>query len=359
MHIERRGGPPDLQTAFTQFVLTDLKGRALDDHRNREAPLGKFPDFACFRDLLLIEMKHLESDQSDRINEVFEKMIDPKEQPFFYGTRDGRHITDQVSNGAQINAVLASKLAGTLERQLRKANAQFREYRARTGRKNSVSLCVILNAQLMEFSADLVLRAICGKMKPAADGSLRFPEIDGVLYISEKHATVLPDGRLAFPMPIYTGAPAELHPWKAQIITMIAQRWSRRRTGGDFIPGALDQPFDVIEDVEKQMPRHEMWRLEYKRYPYMRGLSDQQLKITFARCFGAACLSFLNGSWAKPPQKHATQQMRLFTHIIEETNKRGLDLRTVGPRALSAEERAAAYQGLADELVGLLSPKAA
>ncbi len=102
-----------------------------------------------------------------------------------------------------------------------------------------------------------------------------------------------------------------------------------------------------------------MWRLEYKRHPYMRAMSDHQLKIAFARFFGSACLTFLIGGWVKPPREHAMEQMRLFTHIIEETNERGLDLRNVGPRALSTEERAEAYQGLPDELVGLLSPKAA
>lgn len=69
MHVERHGGAPDLQAVFTRFVLKVLRGRSLDDQKDVKARLGKFPDFACFRDLIFLEMKHLEAEQTDRLNE--------------------------------------------------------------------------------------------------------------------------------------------------------------------------------------------------------------------------------------------------------------------------------------------------
>ncbi len=87
MQVERRGGPPDLQTTFAHFVARELRGRLLDDRNDEEAKLGKFPDFACFRDLVLIEMKHLESEQNERVNETYKKQVLPEEEPIFYGTR--------------------------------------------------------------------------------------------------------------------------------------------------------------------------------------------------------------------------------------------------------------------------------
>lgn len=71
IHIERNGGPPDLPTAFAHFVVHHLRGRSLDDNKDEEAKLGKLPDFACSRDLVLIEMKHLEADHNERINEAY------------------------------------------------------------------------------------------------------------------------------------------------------------------------------------------------------------------------------------------------------------------------------------------------
>jgi hypothetical protein len=82
MRFERNGGPPDLQAAFTNLIVSRLHGRILDDNHAIESADGKFPDFGCFRDLVLIEMKHLETDQQDRINEVINAKIDPAEKPF-------------------------------------------------------------------------------------------------------------------------------------------------------------------------------------------------------------------------------------------------------------------------------------
>jgi hypothetical protein len=82
MHFERHGGPPDLQSAFKTLITSRLHGRLLDEVK--EAAQGEFPDFACFRDLVLVEMKHLETDQHARINEVIEAKIDPEKTVFLW-----------------------------------------------------------------------------------------------------------------------------------------------------------------------------------------------------------------------------------------------------------------------------------
>ncbi|MBK3662551.1 hypothetical protein JJE66_15005 [Bradyrhizobium diazoefficiens] len=164
MHAERHGGPPDLQTAFTQFVLKVLRGRSLDDYKDAEARLGKFPDFACFRDLILLEMKHLEAEQTDRLNEVYQSKVDQAEAPVFYGSRSIDRDLERLSNAQEIRAALSNKLSETISTVLRKANSQFRDYRARNPRKNSFSVCVLLNSQIPEFSPQVVLHSIHRKM---------------------------------------------------------------------------------------------------------------------------------------------------------------------------------------------------
>jgi hypothetical protein len=173
MRFERHGGPPDLQSAFTTLITSHLRGRVLDDNQVKEAAEGEFPDFACFRDLVLIEMKHLETDQHDRINEVLDAKIDPAEKPFFYGRREAHFVTNSVSNGAAINAAIGSKLGRTIETLLSKANRQFESYRSRHPQKNSVGICVILNSTLREWSPDVVIHAIHGKMKIRGAGEAR------------------------------------------------------------------------------------------------------------------------------------------------------------------------------------------
>jgi hypothetical protein len=353
MRMERRGKPPDLQVAFHQFVVKHLRGRALDDHRNAEAKLGKFPDFACFRDLVLLEMKHLETDQKDRLNDTYQKKVDPEEAPVFFGSRP--IDLDKLSNGEQIRAALATKLSQTIETQLRKANRQFEEYRARNPRKNSVSICVFLNSQLEEFSPQIVLHSVHRKMKEA-NGEARFPNIDAVIYITEKHYQVLADGRAAFAIGIFEGMGAIEQYWKVALVDSVVRGWSHFRTGAKVAEQPYDSSkFEAVEDVPDKIARSDAWRLAYKRNPYLRHLTDQQLKVHFNRCVAVNSLSFVIGDWPKPSKEQTGDGMRLFTDALEEINARSLDMREFSPKLLSPDELREVHKDLPEELVAMLA----
>jgi hypothetical protein len=351
MRVERRGGPPDLQTVFEQFVVRKLKGRLLDDRKDEEAKLGKFPDFACFRDLVLIEMKHLETEQNERVNDTYKNKVLPDEEPIFYGTRPVDF--DRLTNGEEIKSAILNKLTQTIETHLRKANRQFGEYRARNPRKNSLSICALLNSQIDEFSPGVVMHSVHRKMKPTDDG-IRFPHIDAVIYISEKHFQRLPDGRIAFGIVTVIGVPAIEQSWKAGLVDIVAGNWSEFRTGAAPVSSHPNQ-FDSVEDIPDTMRRHEAWKLAYKRKPYLSVLSDEQLKRHFHRCVALNSLALLKGSWPKPNQRETSGRIRKFDDAISEINRRGLDMRRFDPRTLSREDRLKVYAGLPQELVAILS----
>jgi len=356
MRVERKGGPPDLQSAFKRFIVDGLNGRSLDDDANREAALGKFPDFACCRDILLIEMKHLEAGQGDRLNSTYQKHVIPEEHPVFYGSRAVDF--DRLSNGEEIKEALASRLAKTLETHLRKANSQIRDYRLRHPRKNSVGICVLLNSQLLEFSPELVLHSVHRKMQPAGQG-LRFEHIDAVVYISEKHFQKLPDGRIAFGIGVVENRGVDDNPWKGDFITMLVEKWSTFRTGDATVWQSLETAhFDNVEDIPQRMTRSDAWRLAYTRSPYLRHFPDRKLKIHFQRCVGLSSLSFFKGGWEKPSAEETQEAIRAFSDAVEEINSRGLDMRKFDPRLLSDDELRTAYAGLPKELVDMLMSRA-
>jgi hypothetical protein len=267
-----------------------------------------------------------------------------------YGTR--RLDVSTFSNGDKIASAILSKLARTIETHLDRADDQFKDYRSRNDRKNSLSICLLLNSKIDEFSPDVVMQAVRQKMKPTATG-IRFPNIDAVLYISEKHVQQLPDGRVAFAMIQVIGLPAEEQRWKIPIVERVMQHWSIFRTGGAAIFGRPDQ-FANIVDVPPTMARHEAWKLAYRRKPYLRGLTNQQLKINFHQCVGF-CALLLNGSWPKPSPEQHLVYVRQLGDSIEEINHRQIDLRQIAHRDLSGQERAEAYAGLPAELIELLS----
>jgi hypothetical protein len=352
MRVERHGSPPDLQAAFKGMVQRQLCGRALDDYNLGSE--GKFPDFACFRNILLIEMKHLETEQNDRVNEVLETKIDSGERPYFLGSRDAQLVIDTISNRETVKSAIVSKLARTIEGLLSKANQQFASYRSRHPRKNSVSICVILNSKLREFSPETVLYAIDRKMKQKREGR-RFPEIDAVLYFSEKHYKLLPDGRIGFATGIYETEAIALMPWKTQFVDRVVEAWSQARTGAPAVHQMTASAYQVIEDIPVQLKRYEAWQLEYQRRPYLSAVSVGRLKVLFNRSVAQNGMAFLKGSWPKPLKEEISAQLRFFTHVVEETNRRGVDLRSFAPHLLTPEERVEVYAGLPQELAEKLT----
>lgn len=350
IHIERTGGPPDLPVGFSHFVVHFLRGRSLDDNKDEEAKLGKFPDFACYRDLVLIEMKHLETEQNARINEVYRSRVHADELPFYYGRR--RIDLNQFSNGREIGSAIISKLARTIEEHLSKANDQFDDYRKRNPRKNSVSICLLLNSKIDEFSPDVVIYAVQQKLRRPSSAGSRFPAIDAVLYISEKHAQKLPDGRIAFAIAQIICAPAIEQRWKARVIERIVEQWSEFRTGAQAVSGQASH-FENVVDVPFQMPRHEEWKLAYRRKPYLRPLTDRELMVHFHRCVGFSAL-LAKGSWRMPSMEEHLGYARDFGDAMEEINHRGIDLRQFDARGLTPQERAQAYEGLPLDLINIL-----
>lgn len=80
----------------------------------------------------------------------------------------------------------------------------------------------------------------------------------------------------------------------------------------------------------------------------------EQLRFLFHRTVAVNSLTFLKGEWPKPPQSEVAEGMRVFQHIIEETNRRGIDLRMFDARLLTADEKARVYVGLPMELARIL-----
>lgn len=356
MRLERHGGEPDLESAFESLIIHQLHGKVLDENKNQEAREGKFPDFSCFNDLVLIEMKHLETDQTPRVNDVFQQKLNPAEAPVFYGERNSGLITSVVSNGDAINAEIASKLSRTIETILSKANSQFLSYRERNPRKNSVNLCVILNSKLPEYSPEVMAYAFKGKIKLGMPDE-RFPSIDGILYISEKHFRTLPDGRNAFAMLECHAAGIRNHPWKINFLNRIVDAWSNARTGQSSERDNRHADFETIQDVPGTMRRSEAWSLEYQREPYLQKLTLNQLRVHFHRIIALNSLSFLKGNWPKPEQKQTIAVLRRLQHANDEINKRGLNLRELDYKLLTDHELLQVHAGLPAEFIQMMRSK--
>jgi len=194
---------------------------------------------------------------------------------------------------------LFDKLTNTITNHLSKANKQFANYRQRVKGKNTVTICVILNSTVMEFSPQTVSAVIQRKMNVIPKEDLpKYYNIDAVVYISEKHVAKLSDNRNAFSLVVFHAAGAMDQPWKMQLIDYFTTKWSDERTDGKF-EGKIEQPFTVVDDIPDRMTRGEAVRLAYKRNPYLRNLSNADLGERWNPSVALSALSFVTGDCAE------------------------------------------------------------
>jgi hypothetical protein len=91
-----------------------------------------------------------------------------------------------------------------------------------------------------------------------------------------------------------------------------------------------DSDFIRLSELEKEdqdrMPRHELWRKQYRNKRYLNTLSDEAVLV-----HGAKLLSFMTPHFLKDGQKLPFEQVAQFmegwTHFLEEAKIRGLDLK--------------------------------
>lgn len=169
----------------------------------------------------------------------------------------------------------------------------------------------------------------------------RFMEkIEAVIFISEKHFFMLPDGRPSFSIAVIENDLVDFPPWKSEVLSVVVERWSLYRTGSDpevFSP--FNIKFDNVEDVEDTMARSDFWRLSYRRKPYLRDFDLHAMTVLFMMVNIELMVAMLIGDWKKPSKEDTIKYMRLFTDLNEELNYRGLTVEEYSHLNLQPNER--------------------
>ncbi|OKH90203.1 hypothetical protein [Thalassospira sp. TSL5-1] len=356
MRVERNSSPNDMSETFSQFVTKRLKGISLDANFNEEAKHGKFPDFTCFNGLALLEVKQLKSDQNERLNETIENNESIDNKINFYGKRSFETSFKDGPEKEEIRRQLHNKLSRTIEDHLRKAKEQLKNYSKRNPRKNRVNICIFLNNSIGVFTPDLFASCIDRKMNHKSKDSTRYNSIDYVIYISEKHY-IHEEQKFRLTIWSYTNVEATNNPWKDQVIEKIITEWTQFRGAPISLQTESLQSIENSEeiiDIPKKMTRSEQWAIEYQRYPYLSEESIDNIRIIFHRTLLCTYISIIKGKWKKPTKEQQITYLRNFSHVIEEINRRGLDMNDMNKNLLSEQEITRISKGIPQDLIDLI-----
>ena len=84
--------------------------------------------------------------------------------------------------------------------------------------------------------------------------------------------------------------------------------------------------FETIEHVPDSMPTHEAWRLDYRRNPYFRHLTESQLRDEFDDVMLITTLWGFKGSPIKLDMDAGMTAMERFTHMQVEMHERAIPM---------------------------------
>lgn len=323
MRIERRGKVEPLTPRFTKFLVKALGGELLDDI---QAPTDRRIDYRCLRGLLAIELKTLEEDATERMSNLTDELEKRDDWPEFYGSWPIGSVLSNLNEPESVKQKTGERIGRAIVNHLKKANKQLAAHVRDFPRNRVVRLVVLLNEDHEIYDPATVAHLMQKELSRRDGDEPRYESIDAVMFLTERHATRVGND-VAFFVGTFAGQPMDDSPWKGEVLDEIGRRWSRWN-GARVVPRDAEavNSFTTIDHVPDQMRRQDLWRLQYRRKPYMQPLSNEQMRDRWDECTVRSLFAFMKDSPAKPPKDAAMRNTEIFTHVLEEIGRRGIPL---------------------------------
>ena len=322
MRIEREGSVAKLTPRLKRFFVEALGGESLDEMLHAEA---RRADFRCLRGLLAIELKTLEQDASQRIDNLTDELSQRPDWPVFYGSVPIESALKHVRDPEGVKHRFLERIGRAIKDHVSKADKQLAAHEAAFPRKNMLKVMVLANEDHAIYDPAMVAHLTRGFLLRREDGRLIYPHIDAVIFITERHATAL-DHQIAFPIVCVDGHSMTSAPWKTEVIEMFMTRWASWNGVPLYHSDLQTHNFRAVDHVPEQMKRHELWQLEYKRTPYMAGFTAEQLGERLAEIVCASALRFIKDSPLKPSDDALNWSMSSMSHVMLEMGWRGIPI---------------------------------
>jgi hypothetical protein len=280
-----------------------------------------------------------------KIEAILRPYENTPEWPHFYGEQEIQKILNFLPDKDKINARLFNAVTDSIEGIIEKANRQIRTTKRTFNLASAGGLLIILNDLVDILSPDILARRVrkCFH-KRTATGEIRFPEVTLVWAINAAHYTQITPTLKGMPLLIMPSGLPDPNNIDGFVQTL-DKKWSAYE-GKPFLI-TDDDTFEKSEfrkfsdDAKKKapMPRHEVWRLQYKENPYLRSLSKEELLQHGQKVIARSGRMISVKAKQKPSKELMDELGSQFTHFLEEMNFRAIDMREFGPKVQALNER--------------------
>jgi hypothetical protein len=200
---------------------------------------------------------------------------------------------------------------------------------------DAVGVLCVLNERVDILSPEVIVHKIAALLKkPGPDRAPRYSRVEQVVILSETHRLPTDIGPILLPIMRLERPGAGGH----AVVDSIFEQWSRAsgvpvlKAAGELTPDMIAKFVSARPAPTKpsRLPRHEYWRQQYRERPYLAKLSLEQFQDLAVRTFAETARSMLKGATPLTREESLVVWERV-THVFEEVNRRGLDMREALP----------------------------
>jgi hypothetical protein len=334
-----------LEERFIEFVRS-LKNAEIVD----ELPLSQAqqsaskPDFFFHERQFIGEMKSVHKDMEPKAQSILEKHQERPEYPIFFGKWDADKVLNYLPDGEDIQQNIFYAITSAIEGYADKANRQIREAKNVYKISSSEGILIIINDIVEILSPDIIayrIQQLLNKKYPS--GETRYPHISVAWVVTETHVVKTEIGLNLLPSITVVNNCSPSYQEAIDYVHWMQRKWASFNKI-PFVKGNFDimgSELSKINDnpTSGMIPRHELWRKQYAKAPYLRNLSEELLLTHGQEIFYEIVPGFVHGTHNKPPQEKVFELFEKQTHFFEEINHRGIDLRKFSPNLHEAAQK--------------------
>lgn len=294
----------------------------------------KKADFLLDNRRTIVELKSLQIDPEYKVHKELEKHRNRNDFPLFYGEMEISQVLKHLPNGDNIYENLFYKFSRSIKNSFRKANKQIESTKSQFNCKDASGLLVFLNQEIDILSPEVISHRISQLLtKKDSHSQYQYRHITSVWIIIENYVIKNNSRTQLIPSIILDGPNAEKYSYLPDLYNRLQANWAsfnkmpfftskpRKINNSDFV--SLKE---LEEENKKDITRQERWIRKYRANRYLGTLSDESVLKHGARLLKLMEPNFLKGG-IKISKVQIGEFMRGWTHFLEETNLRGLDMK--------------------------------
>ncbi len=287
-------------------------------------------DFFLAGRTVVCEVKSLQTDTKAKIQALMEPLLESEHAPIFYGKWTTDNVLKHFPDGETIKRQVFDAVTSAVQTLFRKANRQIRTTKDEFGLPLAEGALVIANDLVEVLSPEVIahkIRDLFRKRTP--EGKLQFPEINVVWIICETHFVEVSPGMKGIPAFIF-GRDGKTS--AGEVIDGFQSEWAAAHgvplleMNSLVFETTTFKPERQSDPKGKGIPLHEVWRRQYKKRPYLRCLNEKELGEYYKSIIAALTPGMLVGA-TEVDRGLSRHLIERFTHLIEEINERGIDMK--------------------------------